>query len=93
MYLRKAASPPAMSAMAFDRLASSSNARGMPPHLIEFESLDMFEFVGDGDQRPGDDAPGKPRRQDAAPRSRERQANEQMPDRRLDRAEKFRLRE
>ena len=53
------------------------NARGMPPHLIEFETLDMLEFVDDRDQRRGDDAPGKPRRQDAGGEHENGQADQQ----------------
>ncbi len=66
--------------------------RRMPLHLVEVKTLDMPDLVHHLDQRRGDQALGQPCRQQSGDNDQHRKADQQIPDRHLHRAEKFRFR-
>ena len=92
MYFRNAASPCAMSPMAPDRFSISVSRDGCRSHLVQIEALDMPDLADHLDQRRGDQALGEPRRQQPGKHDQHRKPNQQLPDRHLHRAEKFRFR-
>src|SRR5262245_54459908 len=65
----------------------------MPSDLIEFEALDMLEFIEHGNQRPSNDPSGKPSRKYTGDKNENCEANQQTPYRSFDRTKELRFRD
>ena len=93
MYFRKAASPPAMSAMAPDRFSISVTPEAWRRTLSRSKRATCLSSSTTTISGVGDDAPGQPCRQQAGGENQDGEADQQFPDRRLDRPEKFLFRD